>query len=152
MSNTVAGGTWSSANVTLATISSTGAVTGVATGQDTIRYIATTATCGNDTARSAILVRSVVSCAAGVSEPESSDGHTLTLYPNPSEGVFYRNCQSPDSEDVGVEIKDITGRLIKELVLRANQETELHPAVPAGVYFLSVRHEQGIINRKIVVE
>ena len=49
------GGTWSAANAT-ATVSTTGGVTGVAPGTDTISYIVTTPTCGSDTAKKIVSI------------------------------------------------------------------------------------------------
>ncbi|NDC40974.1 MAG: hypothetical protein EBZ77_05405, partial [Chitinophagia bacterium] len=44
------GGNWTSSNTTVATVSTTGDVTGVAGGTATISYIVTSGSCGNDTA------------------------------------------------------------------------------------------------------
>ena len=57
LSESVGGGTWSSTNTTLATVSGTGVVHSLTlTGVDTIRYVVTTATCGNDTAIKSISI------------------------------------------------------------------------------------------------
>ncbi len=55
LTTTGTGGSWSSANTALASVSSTGVVTGIATGSTTISYTATTG-CGTATATAAISV------------------------------------------------------------------------------------------------
>jgi sugar lactone lactonase YvrE len=93
LSDTAAGGVWSSVNTSLATVLGTaGVVTGIAAGRDTIRYIVTNA-CGADTTIYSVKIRSLASCPTGVSDNAAS-GESINIFPNPANQTL--TITSPD--------------------------------------------------------
>lgn len=81
LSGTVTGGTWSSSNAGIASVGSTGVVTGITDGTATIYYIKT-ASCAPDTAMHTITVYTIASGKPTVSTMSASSGNygtTLTI-------------------------------------------------------------------------
>lgn len=81
------GGTWSSLNATLATISSTGIVTAVATGVATLRYIHTNS-CGSDTADWTITISPLPVVGRITGARSLCLGTTTTLTDSSTTGVW----------------------------------------------------------------
>ena len=75
--------------------------------------------------------------------PEQATIARLAVYPNPTEGQV--SIQPPSPSSGRVEVRDITGRLVKSGSVRAQQPmlqldiTEYRP----GVYFFSWAGEDG---------
>jgi hypothetical protein len=78
MSNTTAGGVWSSNNTSIATVNSAGIVTGVAAGTTTISYTRTIA-CGSATATRVVTVNPLPSAGTITGTATVGVGNTTTL-------------------------------------------------------------------------
>ncbi len=151
LSDTSAGGVWVSSNMSLATISAAGIVTGVASGMDTIRYVVTN-TCGSDTASVAFKVRSHAACSVGLEEVGLATAFAITIYPNPTSGNFTLNIPSIINEEAHIIIINMLGEKVKELSISTNKETPIQINVPAGVYFISAQTGVEKITTKVLIE
>lgn len=75
------------------------------------------------------------------------------IYPNPSDGIYNLNISGMDG-DVELTVTDINGRVlqVKTLVAQSkHMSTAIDMSQQApGVYLLTIKHEQGTINKKLV--
>ena len=83
----------------------------------------------------------------GIAEIEGEDG--VVVYPNPTEGEL--RVESGDVKIENVEIFDLLGRnvLSQKAKGRKQKELDISP-LPAGVYFVRVTTEIGIVVEKVV--
>ena len=151
LTSSAAGGAWSSLHTTLATIgSSTGIVTGVAAGSDTIVYTLTNA-CGTATAKK------VVSVTAGreegaepvATQVETTDG--IRLYPNPSTGSFILELPAATAQ-TQVIITDISGRVISQTSSDEKSISFDLSGFPAGAYIVSINADGKNYYRKVILQ
>ncbi|CAM3497876.1 Por secretion system C-terminal sorting domain-containing protein [Flavobacterium longum] len=85
---------------------------------------------------------------AGVLDaPEFAVGQDeVTVYPNPSEGVFYVN--TPPGAQASFEVNDLTGRTI----LKTESSTIDLSAFPTGMYILNVRAGQQSYVKRLILK
>ncbi len=147
-----AGGTWTSLNTARATVGpSTGIVTGITSGTVTIKYKVVSA-CGTDSATWAMTVVPIVSCPTGVNIVTAAQEDGLHIFPNPNAGSFSLNISAGENEPVHVVVTDLSGRLVKELVLITNNKAEVQLYQPRGVYIVSATTMLHKYVAKMVVE
>ncbi|MCD6011391.1 MAG: inlJ 1 [Flavipsychrobacter sp.] len=144
-------GTWSSTNTSLATIgSSTGIVSAIAPGADTIVYI-TTSACGSDTATYPITILSHADCLVHIGEQPAQPA-ILSVYPNPNNGIFTVNVSAARTEEVTITITNTLGQPVKEYTVATNTQKQLQLNTPAGIYFISANSKEGKMMKKMIVE
>ncbi|MEZ4771866.1 MAG: T9SS type A sorting domain-containing protein [Bacteroidia bacterium] len=68
--------------------------------------------------------------------------HNFQLYPNPSTGKI-RISSTENLVEAGVNVLDISGKLIQHQTFRNTAEMELNLRVPAGIYFIEITAAQG---------
>jgi uncharacterized protein YjdB len=141
------GGTWVSADSSIATVSATGAVTGVATGTATIMYI-TTNGCGSD---SAMIPATILHCTTA-NAPITNQHPIVEIYPNPSAGEFSLSVNSVTENTAHVIINDIVGRRVYESVAYTNKAVAISLHQPAGIYFACVAVGSKKYFIKLVIE
>ncbi len=107
LTDSLSGGTWSSGNAAIATVSPTGLVTGVAGGTTTITYSVTNSFGCSGFATRSITVIPKVAIADPLAAPSE-----LTIYPNPSTGHFYVDFNNAAGISNNITVTDITGRLL----------------------------------------
>jgi len=77
---------------------------------------------------------------------------TVSVYPNPSNGIFAVQC---DKEIIAIEIYNIVGESISPLSFRrgAGGEVEFNLSfLTKGVYFVNILTEKGSVSKKIVLQ
>jgi len=86
---------------------------------------------------------------AGVGEIENSNG--ITVYPNPSKGVFI--ITMPNDADK-IEVTDVTGKIIEQITVKqGNTEYNLNlGGLANGVYFARIVSSSGTVVKKLVKE
>ena len=77
---------------------------------------------------------------------------TVSVFPNPSSGIFFINTKQNSSIGYAIEIISPTGKLISSKLADRliKYEIDLHDQ-PAGIYLLRVISENGISTRKISI-
>jgi hypothetical protein len=83
---------------------------------------------------------------------ETSKEMAVKVYPNPSEGVFNLSMSRATSP-VDIVVTDVSGKVIEQRVVNPSSgaiaaKFDLRKAA-SGVYFLSIRNGDEVINRKI---
>lgn len=145
------GGEWSSSNTAIATVGSTGIVTGVASGIDTIRYAVTTP-CGTATARLVIKVKSHAECYVSVA-PTPAALADIAIYPNPSNGIF--TIEIPATEQgATISVYDITGKTISQTVTDDRQPHNVTlnlSAYAAGSYIVRINAGNSSYRQKVEI-
>jgi trimeric autotransporter adhesin len=142
LSDAITGGTWSSSNTAVATVNTTGVVTGVALGTATISY--TTPTDGTTA------TITVAKCNVGVSNTYAAE-NGLQVYPNPNYGQFNILLSSADDEQAIVTITNLIGVKIREIKISTNKPEEISIDAPPGIYFLSAASPSGRWSEKIIL-
>lgn len=150
LSSATGGGVWTSTNTSLATVSSTGVVTGVAPGYDTIVYTVTNS-CGTVAVKFRIKVRNPVGCPAGIGEIVPVPVAGIDVYPNPNSGAFTLRFNSETSVPAHITITDVVGRVVHEQELRANTETDVMLNRPPGIYFVNAVSGDKRYTAKVMV-
>lgn len=93
-----------------------------------------------------------VDIATGADERISADN--ISVFPNPSSGVFNLNIRSEKSGDYEISLHDLSGRII------SNNSIEVHGAFSGqmdlrnfskGVYWLSVKNSIGVYRKRLVI-
>ncbi len=150
LSGSVSGGMWGSVSGGVVSVNSSGLVTGLASGQDTILYMVTNS-CGTDTARFPILVRSLASCTNSADKVIGTLS-ALSVYPSPNSGVFSVNLSSGFNDKAQLIIKNILGELINEQMITTNKEYSIKLNVPKGFYFITVIANNERFTKQIVIQ
>lgn len=77
----------------------------------------------------------------------------ISIYPNPSTGIFSIKSNLESQKRYLMQVRDIKGQLVysKEVNNLSNFKLDLS-GQSKGVYFLQIRSKQGILNEKIVIQ
>ncbi|PQJ09211.1 hypothetical protein CJD36_020715 [Flavipsychrobacter stenotrophus] len=144
----ITGGIWSSANNTLATVSATGVVLGIAAGVDTIRYSVPNI-CNAGPVMHLVTVLTPEECAKLAVNNIGADNTQLSISPNPNNGSFTVNYAGRN--DAKIVVSDMTGRKIANYEMTANKPLDIHMDVAPGIYFLSAFDGVSVQTVKMVV-
>jgi ribosomal protein S11 len=135
---TLAGGAgaWRSANTSVATVSSTGLVTGVASGVGLIRYIYTNS-CGSDSASFPFVVPSNAICNASADGYFPTVERKMAVSPNPNHGSFAIFMPALGQTETAVSVINVLGKKVQVFPVKTGVATDVRLNLPAGVYMLS---------------
>ncbi|MES2703848.1 MAG: Ig-like domain-containing protein [Bacteroidota bacterium] len=146
MTATASGGTWASSNTGIATVSSSGEVTGVTAGAVTVSYTVTVGSCS----AWALHTMTVIDCAAAGVGMAAGGSEQLVISPNPNSGVCRVVLQSAGNGSMKLVVTDITGRSIAEISATVNKPADLQLTQP-GIYFVTATTATGTYTTKVVV-
>ncbi len=139
------GGTWSSSNMAIATVGTSGIVNGIATGTATITYRITN-TCGTHATYKNMTVMPETACAVSTAN-QVPTASTVQLYPNPCKGLF--SLLLPGNQPAHITVSDVAGRIIDET---DGSGTIIHNiGAPPGIYFVHIRAQEYSITRKLII-
>jgi hypothetical protein len=146
LTSAVPGGTWSSSNITKATVDVYGNVVGVSLGPVVITYTAPSG------CRDTIAMTVQTDCETSVRDL-AMNGAKINIMPHPTNGDFYLSI--PITGSVTVSVSDLYGRVVmsrKVDVVRSNKiRFEESSTLSAGTYILKVQHEQQIFTEKMTI-
>jgi hypothetical protein len=90
-----------------------------------------------------------------ISVDEDFMNGTLSIYPNPTRGLFNVEFATAASKDVEISIVNMVGQVISTDVVRVNgvyqNQFDLSEA-SAGVYFITFKTDEGVLTERITVE
>ena len=139
-------GTWSSSAPAIATVSSSGVLTGITNGTVNITYTATNL-CGS-TSQSANFN---VDCDLAVNSVKKGQESVL-IYPNPNNsGIFTLLVSSTLSDIATITVQNEEGQTLKLLTVRTNIYNELSFDQPPGVYFVNIVSGEIKTTEKVVI-
>ena len=93
---------------------------------------------------------------ASVGIDEGLIGETLTVYPNPNDGIFRIDFEIEGLKDIEIRITDVTGRLIytKEVgkASGAYRENIDISNYAKGMYILQIKSDDVVVSRRVTVQ
>jgi uncharacterized protein YjdB len=140
LASTVSGGSWSASNLSVATVSTSGVVTGVASGTVVISYIVSNS-CSADTATKTVFVKPASACLTRSENIANSYG--FKLYPNPA-----HDDVTVSSETAGtLQIFSLDGRLVQSLyIVNGEYRITLNREMASGTYLCRFNGVDGTVN------
>ena len=76
----------------------------------------------------------------------------ITVFPNPSEGIFTIDLSNLDLEEGGLlRILDIQGRQVYTGELTDRNSIDINPEMQPGSYILHIEHTGGILTQKLML-
>jgi len=140
ISNATGGGVWSSSNTAVATVSTSGVVTGTGAGTATIAY-----TMGLGYGATAVTIND---CSLSVTPFDHMK--EPRVFPNPSEGSF--TIKLPEvNGDATVTLNNMLGQSVVTMQLNPSQKTVIMNNVAAGNYVVKVVVGDNTYRTKVVV-
>jgi hypothetical protein len=92
--------------------------------------------------------------ATGIAENELAA--RTQVYPNPNRGEFTLNMQLKETKNVEVSLYNAIGQHVWKQTYQPNSlnlnENITLQKLPAGVYMLSIKTQEGIVQKKLVIE
>jgi uncharacterized protein YjdB len=135
---------WTSSDETIATVDSTGLVTGVKSGTATIT--ATTTDGGK-------IATCVVTVLPGLSVLLSDKGTQLMVYPNPLKNGLLNIDLNEQTDDAYLIIFNAKGQLVYSCLIRSNETVQIeYKTFKPGLYLIKVSNNEMNRVRKILVE
>ncbi len=96
-----------------------------------------------------LLAPSGVSAQAGRQVTDDSYSESISIYPNPATNGKI-SISSKSSEAKEIEIFDILGKKVMQTVVSSNKEVNISN-LNAGVYIITIKEEDVITTRKLIV-
>jgi len=117
----------------------------------TITFGTTTLTNADNTGNIADMFIVKLNGVSGIEE-SAFGGENVSVYPNPSTGMFSIVAPSLKGEKSSIEIYNVLGEKVFQSIIN-NQSSIINlENQPNGIYFLSIKTEQGIVNKKIIIQ
>ena len=146
--SSVTGGAWSVTNTSLAAIGTSGVLTGIAAGTDTIKYTVTNV-CGTASSTKVVCIT-----AHRDEMPEGTSNQSeinVNLFPNPNSGTFTLQLTGTTGS-ANVLITDLTGRVLD---VQTSTEQRLYfdlSRYAAGTYIVKIDVDGQTMSRKVMVQ
>jgi len=76
----------------------------------------------------------------------------ISVYPNPSPGTFSVSFQLPEPQQAALSIYSADGRLVSEVFsgVTSGEDVDVARELPAGVYTVVLRTDEGVSSRRMV--
>ena len=87
-----------------------------------------------------------VDFSIGINEAEFTQ---VNLYPNPSSGIF--NIELTSGEEAQMDVLTISGQVIYSNKINGIEKIDLS-TFAKGIYYLSIKNEKGLINRRLIIQ
>ena len=134
LSETVSGGIWSTSHNTISIANSSGIVTGIAPGHDTIIYTVVNA-CGVASAIFPFKVRSASVCPVGVNTISNTNNEGIKMFPNPAHNML---TISSIEKVTNVAINNLLGQKVYDHSFNAKEVPVNIADLPNGVYIIKI--------------
>jgi len=91
-----------------------------------------------------------------IDNPAISETNNVSVYPNPSNGLFNINYKMPKYGKINIELIDIMGRKIKTLISECKNTGEYKLEVQTqnlqgGTYLIKIQKESSLTVKKIMI-
>lgn len=144
LTDTVAGGSWSSSNTSVATVNNSGLVSATGVGTTIISY-----TLSDFSVYDTLKVKD---CTTEINNiANASVVGTISLFPNPNNGDFTINVAGNDGESAKILITDIIGKLVQKLTIPIGKNVPLRINATPGIYFVTAATQYKKQVLKVVV-
>ena len=160
LTNSVAGGLWSSSNTGVITIGSTGTATGISAGTAIVSYAVT-----NSSSCTAYASRSIAASLPGHRDanptgilPTEKELETVTVLPNPNKGEFTISGQldADGVQSLAIVLMNINGQVVYTKTAVADHgylnDHLLLQGIAKGIYLLQISTERSSKVIRVVIE
>lgn len=77
----------------------------------------------------------------------------FSVYPNPTNGVFYLNIEDSGTTPYNVKVVDLLGKTVFERQVAPNQEARFDlSTVHKGIYFVEITRSQDRVIQRVVIQ
>lgn len=84
---------------------------------------------------------------------EENKNETLfSIYPNPSSSVFFIELEKINQDNITLEITNVTGTVLYSQKVTTSNTIINTDSFSKGIYFLSIRKNNGISTKKIIIQ
>ena len=150
LSETVSGGTWSSISPAIATVNTSGVVSGLSLGTTIIEYRVTAEGCTSIASDPVtITADSITTSVAGFA---TSSGSKMIIAPNPVQGIANIQVVSEFNETLTLTLTNVMGEKVKAIQITTNQPIDELLDLPAGIYIATANGEHTLLSCKVVKE
>lgn len=91
----------------------------------------------------------------GIKPVDNTQIYDVSIYPNPSKGVFQIKTQFPDS-NTSVTVNTVDGKTVKTYYFKSNAQLNNYnfdiTSLSAGIYFLNIQNSYGSGVKRIILE
>lgn len=136
LTDTASGGTWVSAAPGVATVSTSGVVTGVSAGIVTISYSVTNI-CGTAVVTKALTIPATIPCVATVEQPAEAPSPVITR--GPDSGQFTVSVGGLKQQEFAVAVFDVIGRRVFATGSGGRSKVSFRLDVPNGMHVVRVQ-------------
>ncbi len=149
LSSTVAGGVWSTINASIATVGTTGIISGVGTGVDTVVYTVTNH-CGTSISYFPVVIIDGQLCNSSLNNPNNLI--SFKLFPNPNNGQFHVEFPLTSDKDIRITVRNMYGQVVSTQNMTDAKQTYLNLDIPAGVYSVEAVTNSGKYTEMLIVK
>lgn len=90
---------------------------------------------------------------AAASSNKTNTLEKVRIHPNPSNGVFYLNTTAIFSDNLQIQVVDITGKVTMKSLIEAQESYKIDLSnYPKGMYFVQINTGTYLYTEKIIVE
>jgi len=98
----------------------------------------------------------VETCDIGTGVNAIANNVNLTVYPNPTTGVFTLNVNTTDVNELDIKVMNMQGQVVFaknnfDNIANVNEQIDLSENAN-GIYFVTVTTDKGVITHKVVVQ
>ena len=95
-----------------------------------------------------------VNCAVGI-DALSAETAAVSIYPNPSNGLFTLNIETPAKENFNMTVRDAQGRTVftENVTVNGTYRNDLDfTSFAKGVYYMQIQTENGSTVEKLIIQ
>jgi hypothetical protein len=93
---------------------------------------------------------------AGINVAETPLDRSLSVYPNPSSGVFRVDFELGSAQRVEIKVLNATGQVVRVRTLESANGVQRHSidmsSCASGLYLLQITSEEGVVTRRIAIQ
>lgn len=154
LTNITLGGTWISTNNNIAIINSTGLLTGISPGMDTIIYKINIG-CTNSVTKAIkvldpCLMHPSIDKKLSDKNSQETAAFSVVIFPNPSSAAFNLNVKLKQQKKVKIQVFNINGSLVFETIVNSNQQLHFGNQWPAGMYIVELSNAENRVRHKLI--
>ncbi|KXK45591.1 MAG: glycosyl hydrolase, partial [Bacteroidetes bacterium OLB10] len=87
---------------------------------------------------------------------ENSQASAFSVYPNPADNYITIEWNATEQGTTHIVLTDITGKMVKQDVVNNNTGINIVSMdvsmLPKGIYMLSAINNNGVMNKRVVIE
>lgn len=82
----------------------------------------------------------------------SATPHKINIYPNPSSDIIALNIDQNNLTDLTLNIYNVTGSLVKTILLKQNQQQINVNDLSSGIYLVEIKSKEWTEKQKLIIQ